>query len=268
MILKKRIEKTFFLAGLLFCFLVAPVKTMAQNLNFEQLESLALQAGFEPDVAPTMAAIALAESGGNPNAHNPVYPDNSYGLTQINMIDIKDEDEEYLLGAERRARYGLDSNEQLKDPLTNMRVAKDIYDREGLNAWSVFKNGAYLDFLPQSKMPGTNYNSDTIARGSAPVSSGGSSNRDQAKPMGPNEASVMDKLGELSSFVMGLIKQGQPSTQSTETTRLEEMRGEEMASNKAYQDMIAASVGALQNQTSGEDRMRNAIASALETYRL
>ena len=86
--------------------------------------------------------------------------------------------------------------------------------------------------------------------------------------MGPNEASVMEKLGELSSFVMGLIKQGQPSTQSTETTRLEEMRGEEMASNKAYQDMIAASAGALQNQTTREDRMKNAIASALETYRL
>ena len=60
---------------------------MAQNLNFEQLESLALQAGFEPDVSPTIAAISLAESGGNPNAHNPKYPDNSYGLMQINMLD-------------------------------------------------------------------------------------------------------------------------------------------------------------------------------------
>jgi hypothetical protein len=117
-------------------------------------------------------------------------------------------------------------------------------------------------------MPGTNYNSETIARGASPVSSTGSSNRDQAKPMGPNEASVMDKLGELSSFVMGLIKQRQPATQSTDTTREEQMRGEEMASNKAYQDMIAASIGALQNQTSGQDRMKNAIASALDTYRL
>ena len=264
MTLKKKIERTFFFAGLLFCFLVAPVKTMAQNLNFEQLESLALQAGFEPNVAPTIAAISLAESGGNPDAHNPQYPDNSYGLMQINMLD----EPGYELGAERRARYGLVSNEQLKDPLTNMRAAKDIYDRQGLNAWSVYKHGTYLNHLPQSKMPGTNYNSETIARGSAPVSSGGSSNRDQAKPMGPNEASVMEKLGELSSFVMDLIKPGKPSAQSTETTRLEEMSGEEMASNKAYQDMIATSIAASQNQMTGGDRMKNAIASALETYRL
>lgn len=264
MTLKKRIEQTFFLTGLLLCFLVAPVKTMAQNLNFEQLESLAVQAGFDPDLAPTIAAISLAESGGNPDAHNPTYPDDSYGLMQINMLD----EPGYPLGAERRARYGLSSNEQLKDPLTNMRAAKDIYDRQGLNAWSVYRNKSHLNFLPQSKMPGTNYNSETIARGASPVSSTGSSNRDQAKPMGPNEASVMDKLGELSSFVMGLIKQRQPATQSTDTTREEQMRGEEMASNKAYQDMIAASIGALQNQTSGQDRMKNAIASALDTYRL
>lgn len=263
MTLKKRIEKTFFFAGLLFCFLFAPVKTMAQNLNFEQLRSLAVQAGFEPDVAPTIAAISLAESGGNPNAHNPVYPDNSYGLMQINMLD----EPGYPLGAERRARYGLDTNEQLKDPLTNMRAAKDIYDRQGLNAWSVYRNKSHLDFFPKSEMPGTNYNAETISRGSMPVANTGSSNRDEAKPMGPNEASVMDSLKDLSSFVMGLIKQGRPETQSMETTREEQMRGEEMAANKAYQDMIASSIGA-QNQMSGQDVMKNAIASALDTYRL
>ena len=37
--LKKRNKLDFFLSGFLFCFLVASVKTMAQNLNFEQLES-------------------------------------------------------------------------------------------------------------------------------------------------------------------------------------------------------------------------------------
>jgi hypothetical protein len=263
MTLKKRIKRTFFFAGLLFCFLVAPVKTMAQNLNFEQLRSLAIQAGFEPDIAPTIAAISLAESGGNPNAHNPVYPDDSYGLMQINMLD----EPGYPLGAERRARYGLDTNEQLKDPLTNMRAAKDIYDRQGLNAWSVYRNNSHLDFFPKSEMPGTNYNAETISRGSMPVANTGSSNRDEAKPMGPNEASVMDSLKDLSSFVMGLIKQGRPETQSMETTREEQMRSEEMAANKVYQDMIAGSIGA-QNQMSGQDVMKNAIASALDTYRL
>ena len=83
--------------------------------------------------------------------------------------------------------FGIDSNEQLKDPLTNMKAAKDIYDREGLNAWSVYKNGTYLDFLPQSKMPGTSYNSDTIARGSAPVSSDKNIKQRSSQTVFPNE---------------------------------------------------------------------------------
>ena len=265
MTLKKRIEQTFFFAGLLFCLLFAPVKTMAQNLNFEQLRSLALQAGFEPDVAPTMAAISLAESGGNPNAHNPVYPDNSYGLTQVNMIDI--EEEGYLLGAERRARYGLDSNEQLKDPLTNMRVAKDIYDQQGLNAWSVYKNKRYLDFLPESEMPGTNYNEKTISSGSTPVSNTGSSNRDEAKPVGPNEAAVIEALGQLGSFVQNLVSRSVPSSSKQDvmeqfdfgTTREEQMRGEEQRTNQAYQQMLSGNLG--------QDRIKNALTNALSSLR-
>ena len=114
------------------------------SLSFEELELLARQAGFSLDDSPTIAAIALAESGGNPNAHNPRYPDNSYGLMQVNMLD----EPGYMLGAERRARYGLQSNEELKDPLVNMRAAKDIFDTQGLGAWSVYKSGAYKNHLP------------------------------------------------------------------------------------------------------------------------
>ena len=40
------------------------------------------------------------------------------------MLD--DPRNDYFLGAERRARYGLKSNEQLKDPLTNAKAALDI----------------------------------------------------------------------------------------------------------------------------------------------
>ena len=118
-------------------------------LDFGELELLARQAGFDPQDSPTIAAIALAESGGNPNAHNPRYPDDSYGLMQVNMLD----EPGYMLGAERRKRYGLSSNEELKDPLTNMRAAKDIFDSQGLGAWSVYKSGAYKDHLPGSFKP-------------------------------------------------------------------------------------------------------------------
>ena len=82
-------------------------------------------------------------------AHNPTYPDNSYGLMQVNMLDERG----YQLGAERRQRYGLQSNDQLFDPLTNMRAAKDIYDSQGLGAWSVYTSGAYKNHLPGSFTP-------------------------------------------------------------------------------------------------------------------
>ena len=119
------------------------------RLTFEEIEQLARQAGFSPDVSPTMAAIALAESGGDPGAHNPRYPDNSYGLFQINMLD----EPGYELGAERRAKYGLSSNEDLKNPLINLKAAKDVYDNQGLNAWSVFSSGAYKKHLPSNFTP-------------------------------------------------------------------------------------------------------------------
>lgn len=114
--------------------------------KFEELEAMVRMAGFDPSISPVMAAIGLAESSGNPYAHNPKYPDNSYGLFQINMLDTPD----YPMGANRRARYGLRSNEELFDPMTNLKAAKDIYDSQGLNAWSVYRSGAYKDYLPDS----------------------------------------------------------------------------------------------------------------------
>ena len=119
------------------------------SFKFGDLELLARQAGFDSSISPTIAAISLAESGGNPMAHNPRYPDNSYGLMQVNMLD----EPGYQLGAERRRRYGLQSNDQLFDPLTNMKAAKDIYDSQGLGAWSVYTSGAYKNHLPGSFTP-------------------------------------------------------------------------------------------------------------------
>ena len=114
--------------------------------KFEELEAMARMAGFDPSISPVMAAIGLAESSGNPYAHNPKYPDDSYGLFQINMLDVPG----YMLGKERRNRYGLRSNEELFDPMKNLQAAKDIYENQGLGAWSVYRSGAYKDYLPDS----------------------------------------------------------------------------------------------------------------------
>lgn len=59
----------------------------------------------------------MRESGGRSQAYNPDRStgDDSYGLFQINMLGG--------LGPDRRSRYGLKSNSDLYDPLTNASVA-------------------------------------------------------------------------------------------------------------------------------------------------
>jgi hypothetical protein len=112
-------------------------------LNSAQLLQLAQGAGFSGNDAQTMAAIIKAESSGNPYAHNTnrATGDNSYGLSQINMIDA--------LGPARRKQFGLKSNEQLLDPQTNLRAAKQVKDSSGFSAWTTFKSGKYKQFLPE-----------------------------------------------------------------------------------------------------------------------
>ena len=117
------------------------------KLTPKQIADVARQAGIPEDKIPTMVAIAMAESSGNSEAHNPKYPDNSFGLWQINMLD----EPGYQLGAERRQKYGLSSNEELKDPLTNAKAAFDILNSQGLGAWSVYTSGKYKDFLPDAQ---------------------------------------------------------------------------------------------------------------------
>ena len=94
-----------------------------------------------------MVAIAMAESSGNSEAHNAKYPDDSYGLWQINMLD----EPGYELGKERREQFGLSSNEELKDPLTNAKAAYAILKSQGLGAWSVYTSGAYKTHLPAAR---------------------------------------------------------------------------------------------------------------------
>lgn len=109
------------------------------RLSVAEMLDLAKQAGFDESQAATMAAIAAAESGGNPRAHNPRGRDNSYGLWQINMLGN--------MGPERRRQFGIESDEQLWDPATNAKAAKAIFDQQGFGAWTVYKTGAYKKYL-------------------------------------------------------------------------------------------------------------------------
>lgn len=55
-------------------------------LTIDQVAALALSVGLTADQAVTATAIAMRESAGNTAAHNPVPPDDSYGLWQINRL--------------------------------------------------------------------------------------------------------------------------------------------------------------------------------------
>jgi Lysozyme like domain len=100
-------------------------------------------AGFRDETLITMVAIAKAESGWNPRAHNPTPPDNSFGLWQINMIGN--------LGPERRKLFGIDSDDELFDPATNARAAKIIHTQQGFGAWSVFLHGTFKQHLDAAR---------------------------------------------------------------------------------------------------------------------
>lgn len=105
-------------------------------------------AGFSGSALPIAVAIAMAESSGNPQAHNPRPPDDSYGLWQINMYGS--------LGPARRAQFGLSSNSDLFDPATNAAAAFAISGGgASFTPWSTYTNGAYRRYLSSTIDGGT-----------------------------------------------------------------------------------------------------------------
>jgi hypothetical protein len=103
------------------------------RLGFADLVALAKQSGLKGDPR-VAAAIAMAESSGNPQAFNPVGRDHSLGLWQINQLAHK-------------GQFG--SDEQLKDPVTNAQAMAALFNRRGnFNDWSTYTSGAYRKFLP------------------------------------------------------------------------------------------------------------------------
>lgn len=143
------------------------------------------QAGFPESVIPTMIGIAGGESGFNANAHNrnASTGDDSYGLLQVNMIGE--------LGAARRKQYGI-KNEDLFDPLINAKVAKSIYDSQGLSAWGAYTNGSYQKSLGGD--PAVRYGSGGPVVGS--MSGGGVSMPSLAPINAPNMSGALASLGQ------------------------------------------------------------------------
>ena len=105
----------------------------------------AFDAGFRGDGLTTAVAVALAESGGDPRAHNATPPDDSYGLWQINMLGS--------LGPARRDQFDIESNRELFQPAENAESAKQVFDDAGgsWRPWSTYTNGAYRQYLDEAR---------------------------------------------------------------------------------------------------------------------
>jgi hypothetical protein len=126
------------------------------DVTAAEIYSVARQAGFSPDAAVKMTAIALRESSGNPTLVNPgvrnpvtgvMSNETSYGLWQINMKGD--------LGQARLAQLGLSSKDQLYDPLTNARAAYLISSGGSQSALSA---NWYVDWYGSPFRYAENYN--------------------------------------------------------------------------------------------------------------
>lgn len=110
------------------------VVTVVDKPIAPQGDFYALIAQYDWDV-PTAYAVMMAESRGNPNAlnNNPATADYSVGLFQIN-----------LYGALANDRP---SEEWLRVPENNVAYAYKMWQQSGWYPWSVYKSGAYLQYL-------------------------------------------------------------------------------------------------------------------------
>jgi hypothetical protein len=101
-----------------------------------QLFDLAVQVGFKGDDAHRAAAVAMAESGGDPDAFGDITRGNSRGLWQINQRFHPEYD-----------------TVRLFDPVYNAHAAFDLYKRRlgrgesGFADWSTFNDGSYRQFM-------------------------------------------------------------------------------------------------------------------------
>jgi len=117
-----------------------------EALTGVQLSELLSAVGFKGQAHKIAWGIAMRESNARPMAlnNNAKTGDSSYGIFQINMIGD--------LGADRRAKFGLESNAQLNNPVVNAQVAYYMSSSgTDFGAWGIgpnaYKPGAGVSTL-------------------------------------------------------------------------------------------------------------------------
>jgi hypothetical protein len=132
------------------------------NYTFAQLEGIWLQAsqGTKYDTqafAALMAAIALAESSGNPNSTNPT--DNNGSQTSWGLWQISN-------GTHASV------SPSWNNPVTNAQLAIQKLNSQGLAAWGTYDSGAYKKYLQGNVSPAA-FTGAVATAGSSSTSSGG-----------------------------------------------------------------------------------------------
>lgn len=99
-----------------------------------EVARVAAAAGWRGNALVVAVAVALAESGGNPNAHALTSREDSRGLWQINI--------------RAHPEY---ASAQLYDPKVNAQAAHTIWVKSGWGPWSTHNSGAYLLHMPTAE---------------------------------------------------------------------------------------------------------------------
>lgn len=107
--------------------------------SFAQLEQFAIQGGFPAALAPTMAAIAMAESSGN----NVVQQGQPYSTTGWGLWQITPGNSVPQFG----------SDQALLNPVANAQAAHQKWVSQGLGAWTTYTSGAYKQFMQGNVTP-------------------------------------------------------------------------------------------------------------------
>lgn len=105
------------------------------HLTGPQVAQLVVEAGFPEADRVTMVAIAKAESGWTVDAINTANSNGSVdrGLFQINSVHSK-----------------YNAQQLLSDPRYNTTAAKEIYNGQGLRAWSTYNAGLHTPYMAES----------------------------------------------------------------------------------------------------------------------
>jgi hypothetical protein len=104
------------------------------TISYSAAESYWTMAGGPSALAPTMAAIASAESGLQPGViqQGQPYDTTGWGLRQITPGNSE-------------PQIGIDK--ALLSPLTNARAAVAKYNSGGLSQWTTYTSGAYQQYM-------------------------------------------------------------------------------------------------------------------------